>query len=393
MLKNFAGILLLVLTLFITGCWDRREIENRGYVLGVGIDHVESTEPKGQYDLDKAAQAAGRRKYKITFELPKFRKQEASKELSSGQSHLIWSAEGESLFAATRAVSAKVYFAPFFEDIQIIVFSEQVGKEGIRDILDFFQRDAEMRRRVKLLVTPGRAEEVLSAKLQVEEVNSMFIAKTMNSVSKYPHFSSETELGQVASFLRNHQSFTLPLVVVENKEVRLTKAAVFNNQGKMIGKLNELEVMGGKILRKNLQKGIVTVPNPANPSKLAVFEILEHSIKVDSLLVDNQINFVVKAVFIGTIAENMEPKQSAIDSSFLKKLEQELVDYISAIIRSGYRKQQLLHADVSELNSLVYRQHPHYWKQIKDRWDEEIFPTVPLEVDIKVNIARPVLMD
>ncbi len=383
--------ILFTLTLLIAGCWDRKEIENRGYVLGVGIDHVVSSGPKGLYDLDKTPQAAGQRKYKLTIEMPKFNKQEASKEVNKGQNHLIWSGEGESMFAITRMISTKTYFSPFFEDIQILVFSEAVAREGVGDILDFFLRDAEMRRLTRVFVTPGRAEDILKAKLQVEEVNSTFIGKLTANTDKAPYFAGKAELGQIAQALRSNHSFIVPIIVTEDKEVRLLKGAIFNKDHKMVGEMNELEILGGKILRQTLKQGIVVAPNPADPQHTVAFEIYEKKMNIDTSVQDDQILFTVKVILIGNLGENMVHEQDAVDPVFTKAVEKEIAAEVTRSIKAAFSKQQQLKADVTELGDLVHRQHPDYWKNVQDRWDEEVFPMAQLNVDVKIQIRRPVI--
>lgn len=384
--------LLAFLLLLTAGCWDRKEIENRGYVLGVAIDHAAAFGPKGQHDLLYTPQAAGQRKYRVTFELPKFRKAAETKEISSGQSHLLWAGEGESVFAIARAVNTKTYFGMFFEDVQSIVISEAVAREGVADVLDLFQRDAEMRWRVKLFVAPGRAEDILTAKLQVEEVNSMFIAKLVRSVDKSPYFPSKVELGNIVKALRGKRSFALPMVAVEKQEVKIAKAALFNREARMVGELSELEVIGGKILRDNLREGVLVVPNPADPTKVVAFELYEPNIKVNTILTDGRLRIVVEAMLFGTLGENTAPWQDAYDPAFKAAAEQAVAAEYTRLVRAAYARQQALRAEVCELGSRVRRQHPQYWREIKGRWDEEVFPSVPLDVSIKVIIRRPVAM-
>ena len=383
--------ILFTLTLFISGCWDRKEIENRGYVLGLGIDYVESPGAKGLYDLDETPQAAGQRKYKLTYEMPKFNKSEASKEVTKGQSHLVWSGEGESMFAITRMISTKTYFSPFFEDLQILIFSEATARGGVGEILDFFLRDAEMRRRTKVFVTPGRAEDVLKAELQVAEVNSTFIGKLTANTNKAPYFAGKAELGQLAQAIRSNSSFIVPMVVVENKEVRLLKGAIFNKEHKMVGEMNELEILGGKILRNTLKAGIVVVPNPADLQHIATFEIYEKKIKVNSYIQDDQIVFAVKAILIGNLGENMVKNQDAVDPDFTKDTEKEIAAEVTRQIQAAFSKQQELKADVTELGDVVHRQHPDYWKKVQENWDEEVFPLAKLDVNVEIHIRRPVI--
>lgn len=379
---------LLFLTLCTSGCWDRKEIENRGYVLGIAIDHVPSGEGK---EIDQAPQSAGERKYRVTVEMPKFRKSESSKEVSTSQSHFLWSGEGESIFAIMRMLGNKVYFAPFFEDTQVIIISESVAREGIANVLDFFTRDAEMRWRMNLVVASERAESILSAKLKVEETNSIFLSKLMRNESKSPYFAGKAEIGKVAKAMRRNRSIAVPIVMLGDQEVRLGRAALINSKHKMVGELTEREVMAAKLLRRTLEQGIIVVPNPANPQATAVFEIYETNVKVNPQVQNNKPLFVLEAKLTGTLGENMVIEQDSLDPDFTAKVEKAVASQLQQDVEAAFRKLQQLETDVCELGDLLDRQQPQYWKQVKERWDEEVFPDSQLVTAISVEIRRPVI--
>lgn len=381
--------IMIALTFLISGCWDRKEIENRGFVLGIAIDHVTTPEPKGRYDLPHVTQEAGTRKYRVTFELPEFRKKEAETTVAQAEEHLIFTGEGESMAAISRAINAKIPFGLFYEDIQIIVFSEAVAREGIGDVLDYFTRNPGMRQRVKLFVTPGRAEDILTSKLQQEELNSTVIAKIAKNVHFIPSFATNIDIAGASKAIRNKSSFPLPMVVIEQGDIKLTQAAIFNKNKKMVGIVGEEEIPGAKILRTNLTQGIFSIPHPANPEKLVIFELMEPNIKVDAHLQDDRLWFTVEAKFVGNLSEKTEAKQKALNPAFLAAVEQELAADFTRQVQATYRTLQELKTDTVELGGLVHRQHPQYWKKVKDRWDDEVFPTVPLEVSIKVVVRRP----
>lgn len=384
-------VALLNLTLLVSGCWDRKEIQNRGYVLGMGIDHAVSSESKDGEGLVQAAQAAGRRKYRVTFEFPKFQKAKENKEPASSQQHILWSGEGESIVAISKFINTENYFSMFYEDIQILVFSESVARDGIGDLLDFFLRNAEMRQRLKLFVTTGKAEDILENKARIGEPNSIYIAKLINNTFESLTFAGKADLRQVAKAINEHRSFFLPMVVADKEKVKLTKAAIFNNENKMVGEIDELDILGAKILRNKLKGGgAIVVPDPVNSDKLAVFRLYEPTIKIKAYLQDG-ISFAVDVKLVGDMNEHTEINQDAMDPDYIKAVEKEVAKEVTRSIKAAYSKQQELKAEVCDLGGVVYRQYPQYWKEVKDHWDDEIFPDVPLDVKVKVVIRSAVI--
>ena len=385
------AVVLLNLTLLVAGCWDRKEIQNRGYVLGVGIDHTVSSESKTGDDLAQAPQAAGRRKYRVTFEFPKFQKSQENKGEAQSKQHILWSGEGESMVAISKFINTENYFSMFYEDIQILVFSESVAREGIGDLLDFFLRNSGMRQRLKLLVTTGKAEDILESKAKIGEPNSIYISKLSDNVGESPTFATKADIRQVAKAMRDNRSFFLPMIVMDKEKVKLTKAAIFNNKNKMVGELDELDVLGAKILRNKLKgRGVIVVPNPINSDKLAVFEIYEPTIKINAYLQDG-LSFAIDVKLVGDMEEHTETSQDAMDLDYIKAVEKAVAKEVTRSIKAAYSKQQELKAEICDLGGVVYRQYPQYWKEVKEQWDDDVFPNTPLDVKVKVTIRSAVI--
>lgn len=96
----------------------------------------------------------------------------------------------------------------------------------------------------------------------------------------------------------------------------------------------------------------------------------------------------LKARFVGNLVENTEIKQKALDPAFLKDIEQGLSEQFIRQVEAAYQKAQELKSEHLNLGGLIHRQHPEYWEKIKDNWEDEVFPTVPLNANITVIVRR-----
>lgn len=379
--------LLCVLALFAAGCWDHKEIERRGFVLGMAIDTPQPAAPA----IEQYREIAGPPRYRLTFELPSLAKLKGGAESSSGSGsgtkHFTIAAESQSVLAAVRGTDARFNRGRFFEDLQVLVFSEAVARQGLGDVLDLLLRDSEMRRRCKLFVAPGRAADVLTIDLKSTELNSLYLSEITLTSDKVPYYGSKQDLGEISRALHSGRGFLLPLVEVDRNELRLTGSAIFKN-GIMIGTLDERETHGTKLLRNNLKQGVTPVPCPDNPDELAVFELFEEDIKITPHLDGQRLWFTLNAKLAGSLGENMCNGHDATDPAFLHQIETEVAQAMTNDVLAAYAKQQQLQVDASDLGDLVYRHYPRYWDQVKDRWDDEVFPSVPLEVNIQVTIRH-----
>ncbi len=388
--KAFARSCLLVLCcLLTTGCWDRKEIETRGYVLGIAIDMAEQADTEIEKEILQPSPPTSPRKYKVSFEMRKFRSQSSGAKPGTGeQESLVYAAEGESLLSAVRAVNTQFPSGLFFEHNQLLLFSEAVARNGIREITDFLERDPEFRRRAKIFVTPGRAEKLFELKTKSGELSSTYIARISRNVKKAPTFATTIEIGLLSEKIENKQCLAVPLLISDSESMKATGAALFNRQYKMVDTLDETETVGAKILRRKLNQGIVVIPNPVDPDKIATFELFEEKIKVEPHLAHGELWFQLDAEFFGSLAEN-QADLKALDANFLAALEEKLAQEITRQIRTTYKKLQTTKTDVIELGFLVHKKYPKYWKTVKEHWDEETFPAVPLkDVRVKVSIRH-----
>lgn len=385
--RRLLSVALVIAALITGGCWDRHEMENRAYVLGTAVDHA-SPEPKGRYDLDRAFQQAGTRIYRLSYEMPKFKKG-ASGETSGGAGEsMVYSAEGESMVAASRAIASKVSVQLFLEDNQVVLISEEVAREGVREIFDALFRFPGSRRRATILITKGRAEDFIKRKPKSGTViNSLNYPKLAETVKKVPTMSSVSEFGYFSEALRKKQGFSAPVVYMEKDEIKAAGTALFNSKGQMVGIADEYETVGGKIWRNKLPQGAIVVSHPDKPETTVVFDIAESETTVKPDFSGDTVRFIVKGEFIGSLGENIPLEESPTNdkksvNAIAQAVATELTNHTYAILT----KNQTVHADTFQLGDLIYRKNPQYWEKIKDRWEDEIFPTVEADVSIKVKI-------
>lgn len=139
----------LLCCLLLPGCWDLTEVEQMGLVSVIGVDLAENnnikiyiSEINPQVEAGQAGGGGG------------------AKSRSPSHLHII---TGETVFDAIRRLSMEASHRIFFAHTQVIIFSEELARtRGIRPFIDFFERDAELRRSVWLLIAPkGQLEKII----------------------------------------------------------------------------------------------------------------------------------------------------------------------------------------------------------------------------------------
>lgn len=125
---KYKVILLIIMlpALLTTGCWSGHETNSLAFAMAVGID-------KGQED-----------KLMVTIQTVNPGAL-ASKTQTNATPIVIYSETGadmpEIIRKLTKQVSRKIYFS----HVRMIVFSEEIARNGISDYLDYFMRNPEFR--------------------------------------------------------------------------------------------------------------------------------------------------------------------------------------------------------------------------------------------------------
>ena len=160
-----SSLLIVVLCLPLSGCWDYRGLNKISIVSGVAIDRQEDT-----------------KSYHLTIETIDF--SAAGKE-SSGKSQLV-ETEGVTIYDAVRNAKKRLAKKLYFGDIKVIVISSQIAREeGINSVLDWFLRDIELRETTNPIISQEKtAKEILAANGVDDKIISEEIEKMIDSDKK-----------------------------------------------------------------------------------------------------------------------------------------------------------------------------------------------------------------
>ncbi|MDD2628512.1 MAG: hypothetical protein PHD20_06510, partial [Clostridia bacterium] len=118
-------------------------IENSSFVLAVGVDKADSKDNK----------------YKITTISEKFSADSSSNSSTNQKAEDIFTVEGTSVFQAIRNYNMFKSKTLEWGHIGYILISEEVAKEDVLDVLDFFIRDHQLRFNAKLIVVKDLSAE------------------------------------------------------------------------------------------------------------------------------------------------------------------------------------------------------------------------------------------
>lgn len=393
--KLLCCAVLLIACLVTSGCWDRREIQDRSFVLALAMDHAEAKNPgqsarkKPLTDLDP--QIYGGNEYQLSLQVLKLTPSRSSEGggQSGGTKTYVLSSSGPNLFEMLRDMGARNSKALWFEHMQVIFINDQVIKEArIGNILDLIRRDAEMRWNTRVYITSGSAKSLLEYEPPTGEPGGLYFTGVARNVTKNPHLATAgVNLAYIVRAIDNQSDFILPRIEMEGKEVKVSGMAMFKKE-RFVGYVSDYAVKGVKLLRGLEKSALISTECPDNPEEVITFELFRHDTILEPHVDGDNIYFTADIAMRGNIGESTcallhnpdDPKfLSAVTAAFSREVERN--------IQYGVAECQRLGVDDLEFSQNLKAYKPKVWANVKDRWDE-VFPTIPVYVTTRISIMN-----
>ena len=403
MKESKLSIILLLITismLIFTGCWDRRDIEDRGYVLGIAVDSYtpSNSQAKGdeakKEEFEETQTAIGQPIYEMTVQLPIIKRSPslaASGAGSSGGQPKTWqiSQSGNAFISMEREMESRTSLTLYYEHLQVLILSDKVLKDGLHNMIDFFLRHREMRTSVSLFVAEGSAKKILEVVPQEEDHSSTYLFELPINADKNAGIAYKHNLGEAMNCLRSGDAFVLPRVEATKDEIKITGGALIKD-GKMVGWADELDIEVTNIIADKYKGGTVMGRMPGNNEAIIVMEVTSARTKVVPIIENGELRFDVDIKMKGKYAEQVGVTSGGrVDKNFIKECEKEFAKTIETRCKKTIEKMQKeYNVDVFQLNRIVRTQKPAYWEEVKDDWDE-IFQN--LDINVKANVTIQII--
>lgn len=380
----------VLLLLLLTGCWDRQEIENSAIVVALGIDKAE---PPDRY------------KVTVQFAVPI---QSGGGDGGGGSqepvaTNWIVTATGNTIFDALRNLPHQVPRQVRLFNVRMLVFGEEFAREeGIQDALDFFNSDNEPRRRMWVLVAKGAtASEILhtfvpSSILTVDAIDNILsiaprrtgkvVAHTLHELMQMLSAPGwESYAGSIEVLIEQDSTADqsrLPQGIIPTHHPRLGGAAVFRG-AHLVGWLDEQSTRGLQLARGNMQGGALIVACDVNGENNVSVEILSTTGSLTPEFKDGKLSAKISVRAIGNFIElhcEQRAHMDVLNERVAQGLEKEIQKALDAL-------QKEFQVDALGLGLAVYQRLPKVWQQVEKDW-EAVFPTVPIEVEVKARLIR-----
>lgn len=388
-MKHKIVLTALILLLFFTaGCWSRMELDKRAIVAGYGADK---------------AKEEGKINVTVQVVKPAGIKSSPRDGGVSQQAVAIYKSTGYTFYDAIHNLSMVVGRKLFLTETKILVVGDDLAREGIGSVIDFYDRNREASTLDALLVAKGEANEVLETEFGTERVWAYGIShmvKAMKEHGKAPEIEIRDFLKAVESKTTAPVATAVQVVRKEKgegkaegdttvlpKDIKISGTAVFHHY-KLAGWLNEKETRGLLWVTGEIKGGIIVAPAPGGEGKPVAFEIVRASGEIKPEVKDGNLTITVEVREEGDLGEEQPDSVDISSPDVWRQLEDREKEAIEEEIRAAVVKAQELNADIFGFGEAVHRKHPREWKQFEDNW-AEIFPTLTVNLAVEAKLRHP----
>ncbi|MZQ84067.1 Ger(x)C family spore germination protein [Paenibacillus sp. 5J-6] len=375
-------LLIILLISITTGCWNRRELNQLSFVMALGID-------KHDNQIELSAQVA-----------------------NVGEIGMGPSTEGGTSVSNFHVVSPNIYeglrkmtsLAPrelYLSHLRMLVISEELAREGVRDVLDFFMRNEQMRPDYFVAIARDvQAKEVLSTLTPTEKIPAN---KLYSSLKTSQNLWAPTLAVHVDEFVANLVALgkepvltglkTNGPIAVSNKENKLkmsdapvglifTQIGVFRGD-RLVGWLNEQESKGYNYISGNVKSTVGHVALPDGGE--AAIHILRTKSKVTALMKEGKPVFTINLQLEGDVGE-VEGSIDLTKSESIYLLEQAMEKKLKEGMEVAVSKAQKLESDIFGFGEILHRSDPGTWKQMQSDWPSYFVKSETMfQVDAKLR--------
>lgn len=382
-------------TLLTTGCWDSLEIENRALILGLAIDEPSPEESGTEEEITYERHNKPKKdQYLITAQVavpgrvPLGPSNSGSSDVTKNS---IWVVKvaGISLDDALNNLQQQIADPKYLIHLRVIVISEAIAKRGLSDLNDYLRRNAEVRRRTWMLVSEGKAADIMSIAPPLERIPTLYLlnlAERAVSYGKFPldylgiFWSTDSKWGE---------NGYLPYITIKGDNNVMIKGIAYFSNGVMAGKTNPIGI-GAFMAAKGLSIGGYSVMTEVPGIGHVMVQTRERSSHIITRIENDKPAAKFEIRLEGSITEHLEEHIDIHSPRQITLIQDNFNRLAKGIVLELIRDTQKHHSDIFGIGEIVRVRHPSYWKeQVHSKQDwENIYSDIPIEIDLEMRIRQ-----
>jgi spore germination protein KC len=352
--KHSLWLSVLLSGVLFTGCWDRREINDVGFVMATAIDREKS----GKFQVS------------VQVAVPTALSQSSRGMSNQGQEPVMWvTAQGAQLNNLRSDLQTQLSRKLNTSHRRVLAIGEDMAKYGLNELLDELSRNPQNRLRTYMIVARGhKASELLNINYPIEAYPSEGLREMekigFGTGSTLRDFFIESTLPGMQPVVSAYRLSDSPPHIFQ-----LDGVAVFRDL-KLVGYLQGHSAQGLLIVKEKLKDAVFSLHIPSGGDKFVTVLSKEIKCRPRVEIIDGKPHFSYQVRVQGIILQNTT-KLDFMNPKYIEELNSALAQKTCEYIQQAIRQLQAYKSDGIAAGTELYRHHPKEWDKVKDDWPNQ----------------------
>lgn len=422
-MKYLKLLVILFIPFIFSGCYDKSELDNLAYVIGIGADVDEGENLKITYQIAIPVKIAGENS-------------ETGKDTFT-----TYTVSAPSLYVGNSIVNALTSKEVNLSHIKLIIYSEELARSDLAGHINSLISNASIRPKTSVAICKGTAEDFFKNVAPVLESSP---ARYYDLILSSFNYTSESIGSELIEFYTSAQSIDKEAAVVIAKiindptEENLTSEGGQNNSGKeqngnkkddvsggdaesqgtselqfagsesnnqkseakfagiaafrgskMVGEISPELTMGHLILSNGLREGTITVPDIETPDKLASITLRQNKGCSFDVNIEGNVPKIKIKVFLDAHFQSSGATTNYLENENKHKLNESVEKAVIDIINGYLDKLIEFDSDIVGIGKQVRKKYLT-WEDFENLNWKEIFKNSEFEVetDVSLNVSQ-----
>ncbi|MMZ53249.1 Spore germination protein B3 precursor [compost metagenome] len=305
-------------------------------------------------------------------------------------------ATGDTIMEASKNLRAQTSGRLVWFHSKVIVFGETLVKQHVmREVIDFFARNREIRYSSWVLVAKGNAEDIITAKPNSEVMMGYELVGIINNQGEW----GRTVIVSLRDLINNYADPYIGFVTGQVKKAKINgkEERIIITNGVVLSALSPRNPIYESTLDKKEMRTLRMFQDFTKQEPEFVYSTLLDKkserkfdtavqMKVDNRKIKSTIEngrpkITIDLFVEGTILESgahVDLGKKETVAELEKRIENKVVGDMKKLLVKMQKQQNV---DIFGFSPLIHRQHKNYWREHKQHW-REIYPNIPVHIKI-----------
>ncbi|WP_238357462.1 Ger(x)C family spore germination protein [Cohnella zeiphila] len=395
-----ALIALLSSVPLLTGCWDRLEIEDRAVVLGISVDAIDPSEAEKEDEITHLRGSylepgGSMIRLGVQIAVPGRIPLGPGEGGGSGQGsskRTVWVMDvpGYTIDDALMNLQQQLSGQLFFGHLRVIVVSESLARKGIQNLNDYLRRNSQLRRMAWMMVTKGKALDLMKSAPELERVPTLYLMSTMDSAVRMGKFPTNYVGMYWSRASKKGQEGFLPYVEMKKEQNIELKGMAYFKKDRMVGVTKPFEIATYMVIKGLNPAGYRAFVRLGNPERTVMVYATSRKSKINVDIRNGLPHFDVNIFTELNLEEKVSNELTVNRSSLLREVGKQNEKALLSSVESLIEQTKQAHSDIFGFGEYVRAMKPGYWRthvKSKEAW-QEMYPRITVDFHIHSRIRR-----